>query len=158
MKSIVRLTKRPLLAVALGLLAVPAAFAQQPDPRLLVAKSENAREAVMRENMLLDAEESKNFWPLYKEYRAQMGPVHEQLIDLVVRYADLYPHVSDEQATKLFDGFLSVKDQQSKIQSKYLKKFRKLLRPKQAIRFAQIENKLDAAVEFDAAVNVPLVN
>jgi len=158
MKSMTRLTKGLLLALTISALVISTGVAQQPDPRLLVAKSENAREAVVRENVLLDAEESKAFWPLYKEYRAKMGPIHEQLIDLVVRYAELYPHVSDEQATELFDGYLSVKDQQSKIQAKYLKRFRKLLRPKQAIRFAQIENKLDAAVEFDAAVNVPLVN
>lgn len=158
MKSLVRLTKGPLLAVALALLAVPAAFAQEPDPQLLIAKSEESREVFVKENMLLDAEESKDFWPLYKEYRAAMGPVHQQLIDLVLKYADLYPHVSDEQAVELFDGFLSAKDKQAKIQSKYLKRFRKLLRPKQAIRFAQIENKLNALVEFDAAVNVPLVN
>ena len=157
MNRIVRSTKRLLLAAALASLALPA-LAQDADPQLLVAQSEEAREQFVRENMLLDAEEAEQFWPMYREYRAQMDPVHEKLIDVVIRYADLYPHVTDEQAIDLFDRYMSAKDQQAKIQAKYFKKARKLLHPKQAIRFAQIENKLDAFVEFDAAMTIPLVN
>ena len=146
-----------LAAAALAAAALPS-LAQDVDPQKLVAQSEEARERFVKENMLLDAEESAQFWPLYREYRAQMEPVHDRIIDVVIRYADLYPHVTDEQAIELFDSYMTAKDQEAKIQAKYFRKIRKQFRPKQAIRFAQIENKLDAFVEFDAAMTIPLVN
>jgi len=143
--------------IAVAMLAPSIGFGQQVDPRMVVAKTEQAREEVIRQNLNLTPQEAEEFWPLYKTFRAQLGPIKKDLINLVVEYAELYPDVSDAQANSLFDRLLKLRDQEAKLKSKYLKRFRKSLSAKQAIRYAQLERKLDAAIEFDAALGIPLV-
>lgn len=145
------------MVIALALHAPSIGFAQQVDTRMVVAKTEQAREEVVRQNLNLTPQEAEEFWRLYKTFRAQLGPVKKNLINLVVEYADLYPNLSDAQATSLFERSIKLREKESKIRSKYFKKFRRLLSAKHAIRYAQIERKLDAALEFEAALGIPLV-
>ncbi len=146
------------LVVASAMMTSSIGSAQEFDVRKAVVASEQAREQVVRINVDLTAEEADEFWPLYKEFRAQISPVKTDLLNVVVEYAKLYTDLSDAQATGLFDQWLSLRKKESKIKSRYLKKFRRTLSPKHAIRYAQIENKLDAAVEWNAAINIPLVD
>ncbi len=122
-----------------------------------LAQSEEAREEVVRANVQLTADEADGFWALYKEYRAELGPVQHDLVNVVVEYSKIYTDISDAQATRLFDEWLALRQQQTGIKTRYLEKFRSMLSPKHAIRYAQLEHKLDAAIEFDAAHAIPLV-
>jgi len=117
MNSMVRLSKGLWLALVMGSLSLSPALAEQPDARMAVAKSENAREAFVRENVRLDAEEAEEFWRLYKEYRAKMGPVAKDLINLAMAYADLYPNVNEKQAEDLFEDYMELKEEHSEIES-----------------------------------------
>ena len=110
MNSMVRLSKGLWLAMVMASLSLSAAFAQQPDVRMAVAKTENARETFVRENVRLDAEEAKDFWPLYKEYRAKIAPIATDLINLGLSYNDMYPNVSEKQAEDLFEDYMELKD------------------------------------------------
>ena len=77
---------------------------------------------------------------------------------MVVEYSKIYTDISDAQATRLFDERLKLGQQRTRIKTSYLMKFRSTLGAKHAIRYAQLENKLDAAIEFDAARSIPLVD
>ncbi len=83
--------------------------------------------------------------------------MQHELVNVEVEYSKVYTDISDAQATSLFDEWLALRQQQTTIKTKYLEKFRSTLSPKHAIRYAQLENKLDAAMEFDAARSIPLV-
>ncbi len=144
-------------AVVVAILASSIGSAQGIDVSKALAQSEKAREEVVRANVQLTAEEADGFWTLYKEYRAELGPVQHELVNVVVEYSKVYTDISDAQATSLFDEWLALRQQQTGIKTRYLEKFRSMLSPKHAIRYAQLENKLDAAMEFDAARSIPLV-
>ena len=128
------------------------------DVRLAVAQTEEMRDRAVRANIELTTEEADKFWPLYVEFREKLGPVTRDQVDVVVEYSKVHTNLSDAQATGLFDQWLSLKKKESKIKSRYHKKFRRILSPKHAIRYIQIENKLDAAIEWNAAINIPLVD
>ena len=146
------------LVVASAMMISSMAWAQEFDVREVVARTEDARERVVRFNVDFSAEENGEFWPLYEEFRAKLSPVQSGILNVVVEYAKVYTNLSDAQATGLLDEWLSLKKKESKIKTRYLKKFRKILSPKHAIRYVQIENKLDAAMEWEAAISIPLVD
>jgi len=127
------------------------------DVRLAAAQTEEMRDRVVRASIELTAEEADKFWPLYVEFRDKLGPVTRSQIDVVVEYSKVHTDLSDAKANSLFDEWLSLRKKESKIKSRYHKKFRRILSPKHAIRYIQIENKLDAAIEWNAAINIPLV-
>lgn len=143
--------------LVVAILTLSVGSAQEIDVSMALAQSEEAREGVVRANVQLTAEEAAEFWTLYKEYRAELGPVQHELVNVVVEYSKVYTDISVAQATSLFDEWLALRQQQSRIKTRYLEKFRSTLSPKHAIRYAQLENKLDAAMDFDAARSIPLV-
>lgn len=145
------------LVIAIAMTTTSMALDDDFDVRLAVAQTEEMRDQVVRANIELTVEEADKFWPLYVEFRDKLGPVTRGQIDLVVEYSKVHTDLSDAKATSLFDQWLALRKKESKIKSKYLKKFRRILSPKHAIRYIQIENKLNAAIEWNAAVNVPLV-
>ncbi|MDH3616484.1 MAG: hypothetical protein OEQ90_08425 [Gammaproteobacteria bacterium] len=146
------------LVVASTMMTTSMALDEDFDVRVAVAQTEEMRDRVVRANIELTTEEADKFWPLYVEYREKLGPVTREQIEVVVEYSKVHTNLSDAKATSLFDEWLSLRKKESKIKSKYLKKFRRILSPKHAIRYVQIENKLDAAIEWNAAVNIPLVD
>lgn len=145
------------LVVASTMTTTSMALDEDFDVRVAVAQTEEMRDRVVRANIELTTEEADKFWPLYVEYREKLGPVTREQIEVVVEYSKVHTNLSDAKATSLFDQWLSLRKKESKIKSRYLKKFRRVLSPKHAIRYVQIENKLDAAIEWDAALSIPLV-
>ncbi len=154
--------KKPVIwvcsTVVVAILTSSVGSAQEIDVSMTLAQAEEAREEVVRANIQLTASETDEFWALYAGFRAELGPVQHELVNVVVEYSKIYTDISDAQATRLFDEWLKLRQQRTRIRTSYLKKFRSALGAKHAIRYAQLENKLDAAIDFDAARSIPLVD
>src|SRR5579859_1540374 len=84
-----------------GILTAPLqnASAQSDQDLIEVARSVVSadRKTVVVAAMELTDTESKDFWPLYHEYRATMDKISDDRVKLVLNYAKLYPNVSDEE-------------------------------------------------------------
>jgi hypothetical protein len=114
------------------------------------------RKAVVVAGMELTDAEAKDFWPLYNEYRVAMDKIGDDRVQLVLNYAKLYPNVPDEQAKELFDTYTSLEQRQVEQRNLYLKKIGKVLPAAKALRFAQIETRLDLLVHLNLAARIPL--
>jgi hypothetical protein len=110
-------------------------------------------------NLDLTAEESEKFWPLYEEYRQKVRAVRERKMSLIEAYAERYREgrVDDEFADSAIKDALKIQLDTVKIRQKYWKKFRRIVPAKKAARFYQLENKMDAEVEYVLAGGIPLV-
>jgi hypothetical protein len=111
---------------------------------------------IMREMVLTD-EEAQNFWPLYDEYSAAVKEVGNLRVKVITDYAANYENMTDEIARQLLDDAVKYEEQKTKLKKKYIKKFRKILPDVKVTRFFQLENKLNAVVDFDLAAEIPLM-
>ena len=111
---------------------------------------------IMREMVLTD-EEAQNFWPLYDEYSAAVKEVGNLRVKVITDYAANYENMTDEIARQLLDDAIKFEEQKTKLKKKYIKKFRKILPDVKVTRFFQLENKLNAVVDFDLAAEIPLM-
>ena len=114
------------------------------------------RKAVIVTAMELTDEESKAFWPLYRDYRSAMDKIIDDRVQLVLHYAALYPNVSEEQAKEMLNTYTSLEQRQVEKRNVYLKKFAKVLPAAKALRFAQLETRLDLLVHLNLAARIPL--
>jgi hypothetical protein len=121
------------------------------------AQDESDRQAIVAATLNLSDTESKAFWPMYKEYRAEMGKVGDRGWKLLIEFADKYQSMTDADATKMLDEVLSIEKQQIEIKTKWMKSMRKTISATTIARFFQIDNKIDTLLRLDAAANVPLV-
>jgi hypothetical protein len=147
------------LAVALAVVAVPTvAQDQQADTmQALRDKIRADKKLIIAENLPLTAAEAKAFWPVYDSYQQELSALNDRTIKLIKEYANNYQTMSDQTAKKLMDEYLAIDAARLKIRQAYVPRFRKVLREKQVARYYQIENKVQAMVNYELAAEIPLV-
>ena len=147
------------LAVTLAVAAAPAvAQDQQADSMQMVRDKIRAdKKLLIAENLPLTAAEAKAFWPVYDSYQQELSALNDRMIKLIKEYANNYQTMSDQTAKKLMDEYLAIDAARLKIRQAYVPRFRKVLREKQVARYYQLENKVQAAVSYELATEIPLV-
>jgi len=117
------------------------------------------REQIIREDLRLTEAEAGGFWPVYKDYIAALAPVRDRKAELATGFMQAYRdgEFSDEYASWLIAENFNIKKDWLRVQQKFVRKFRKVLPEVKVARFYQLENKMDAEVEAQLAVVVPLV-
>jgi hypothetical protein len=124
---------------------------------------QNAREKLLTdkkqfvtEHMKLTDSEAKGFWPIYESYEKEMGGVNDRLVKLIQDFAGHYANMTNDMARKLVDDSLTIDTDRLKIRQTYLPQFRKVLPEIKVARYYQIENKIQAAVNYDLAAGIHL--
>ena len=145
--------------VVAALAAVVPAQAQTVQDQLAAGRTniELKRQAVLTANLPLTAAESQAFWPLYHEYRAAVARKYDRVIALVADYIANADKMSDKQAEELMNEFWTTQLDAIVLKQDYFPRFKKILPVKKAVRFFQLDNRLDAAVQSDASRQLPLV-
>jgi Cu/Ag efflux protein CusF len=81
----------------------------------------------------------------------------DALLKLVKEYAQLYPNVPDDRARVMLKDLGDLEEQRLDTRNSYLKKIEKVVSPAKTLRFAQVERRLDLALQLELAASVPLV-
>lgn len=115
------------------------------------------RKIMVMKEMNLTASEAEEFWPLYEAYRNEMRIVGDIRVRIITDYAASYSTMTNELAVELLDDYVDYMDQQQDLTRRYIKKFRAILPDRKVARYFQLEHKLDAAVDFELAARIPLV-
>ena len=124
--------------------------------QMSMAELETNRQAVVTAAMQLTDSESQKFWPVYKAYRGEVEVLKQRTLDLIKAYAANYGSLTNEQASELIKDYLKLDADRTKVRNKYVKTLQKQISPVIAMRFLQVENKLNAIVSFGIAEQIPL--
>jgi hypothetical protein len=114
------------------------------------------RQALVTAAMDLQAPEADIFWPLYRDYRVAMAKVNDRYVKLLMSYLQKYDDLTDVDATRLMDEYLSIERARNGVKAKYVPLFREKLPARKVARFFQVDNKLDAIINADLASVIPL--
>jgi len=153
-----KLVRIVLFAVA-ALLALPAAAQTTSDMQILADKIRADKKLVVSANMQLTEDEGKAFWPVYDAYQKDLQAINERLANAIKAYADALAAgpLSNETAKKLFNEAVAAEDSEVKLKQSYLPKLEKAVSSAKAVRYLQIETKIRAAVRYELAGAIPLV-
>jgi hypothetical protein len=92
------------------------------DNRVLIeAKHADAARRLLE----LDPREEAAFWPVYEEYRADLTKKSDGLARLIRQYAGNSDHLTDDQAERLLERFLELKEERIQLHYQYVGRFRK---------------------------------
>ena len=115
------------------------------------------KKLLVAENMQLTEAEAKAFWPVYDQYQNELFLLRTRTLKLIKDFADAYEKMNNETAKKLLDEFMTIESLGPKLRQAYLPKFRKVLPEVKVVRYYQIENKIQAALFYEFAANIPLM-
>ncbi len=117
------------------------------------------RKEIIREDLHLTRDEAAAFWPLYEMYRGEVLAVLDRHADLITDYVQTYDdgNLTNKYADSMLGNYFEIKSDLLRIQKKYLRRYRKILPSLKVARFYQLENKMNAHIEAELALAVPLV-
>ena len=149
-------------AVMMMLTASPALSEdnQADNMKILLNKIKADKKLLVSANMDLTESEAKAFWPVYDAYQKDLMGINKRIAKLIDSYAADYQAntFTDMKAEKLTAEYVDIQKAESDLQSSYAQKLGKVLPPKKALRYLQIENKIRAVINYELAAEIPLVD
>lgn len=170
------------MAVFLGLCLTPSAalVAQtktstgQPATTAAAAKTPeqlNTQEyiALLRENvsaekaklvgtvMQFDAEDAAKFWPIYRDYDAELNKLNDLRVANIKEYARTYTEMTDAKADELIKDAMIFQKQRDELLGKYYERVKQELGAITAARFLMVEHQLLLIIDLKIVSSLPVV-
>jgi hypothetical protein len=155
-------SRAAVIVMALAMIALVSATAiaqdkQADNLQIFLEKIRADKKLLVAENMQLTNSEAKAFWPVYEQYQDELFLLRMRTAKLIKDYADSYKKMTNETAKKMIDEYLTIEALGLKLRKTYLPRFEKVLSPMKTARYYQIENKIQAALYYELAQNIPLI-
>jgi len=152
MKSVTKL-----LMLALFLLPMHTMAADEDDTRELAREAIQAnKKLVVAANMNLNVNEKEGFWAVYEDYQKDLEKILERTVALIEEFAVNFETLSEKKATELLNTHLKIEADTVKLKKSYVSKFQKVLPAQKVVRYYQIENKIEAIINYDLVDKIPL--
>jgi hypothetical protein len=113
--------------------------------------------AIITEMMQFTEAEDAKFWPVYREYEAELAKVNDDRLALIKEYAGSYDKMTDAIADRLAHGVLDLEARRNTLKAKYYDRFKSVLSAKTAARFLQVENQILLILDLQIAASLPIV-
>ncbi len=149
------------LAIALLVTAfAPIAQAQDTglagDEQILLKQVMTDKKTVYAANLGLTEEESARFWPIYDEYEAKQKVLADRFLANLNNFAEKYDTLTDEDAAAMLKEKMAIEKDGAALKQVYTKKIAKELPPKKALRYAQLETRIQNMIQRDVYSLIPL--
>jgi hypothetical protein len=156
----VKLINAVILCVAA--LAVPALAQEKPadtNMQILLDKVKADKKLVVAANMELNEAEGKVFWPIYDAYQKELQAINDRLGKTILAYANAYNKkaLTDDLAKQLTNEAQGIDQDELTLRKTYTAKLNGVLPAMKVARYIQIENKIRAAIRYELATGIPLV-
>jgi len=125
--------------------------------QILREKIKADKKLVVASDMRLTESEAKAFWPVYEKYQDELFLLRTRTVKLINDYAEAYEKMTNDKAKALLDELMKIESLGVKLREAYLPKFRQFLPEVKVVRYYQIENKINAALMYELAANIPLM-
>ena len=152
-----------IVACAFAFVAAPGYSQEKSDEmnmQIFRDKLKADKKALVASNMNLTGAEEKTFWPLYDAYQNDLRAINERLKNTIVAYSDAYKAgpISDGTAKKFLNETIAIDDAEARLRKDYAARLTHALPAAKALRYLQIESKIRAAIRYEMASAIPLVN
>ena len=148
------------LALALVVAASPlVAHAQEgikADEQIIIKQVQTDRRAVLTATLKLTEAESRVFWPIYDQYELDMKKITDQRLAMLDQYAAKYDTLTDADADGLLKTRFKLDEQSTAIKVKYAKKIQKALPSTKALRYVQLQDRIDNVIAGELLSLIPM--
>jgi hypothetical protein len=100
--------------------------------------------------------ENANFWPVYREYEADLAKINDDRVALIRDYANSYETLTDAVADTLAHGAFDLEAQRHALKVKYYDRLKRAISPRAAARFFQVENQILLLLDLQIASSLPI--
>ena len=113
--------------------------------------------AIVTMVMGFDDTEDKAFWPIYRQYNAEMAKLGDERLALIAEYARVYGSITNEVAQQIMTRAIALEGQRRAALEKCTDQVKTALSPKMALKFLQVEHQLQLIIDLQIAASLPVV-
>jgi hypothetical protein len=107
--------------------------------------------------MQFDAEDAAKFWPIYRDYDAELQKVNDLRVANIREYAHSYPNMTDDKADELIKSAMTFQKQRDDLLGKYYERVKQQLGAVTAARFVQVEHQLLTIIDLKITSSLPVI-
>jgi hypothetical protein len=149
------------LALALIVAAAPLAsiaqdVAASADEQVLLKRVQTDKRGIYADYLKLTDAESKAFWPVYDEYETQLKKIDDRYMAMINDYVSKYDTLTDAQAADMLKERLAIDRKRLDLKDKYMQRIAKVLPGTKALRFAQLESRIDNLMRRNLYSIIPI--
>lgn len=135
------------------------AMSQTTDDYVEIMRSvlKTEKKAAIAELMDLTKEEGEVFWPLYNEFNEKIYEIGTREVKIINDYGDNFNNMTDEKADEIWTSYMKTQTDYLKLEKLYYKKFKKILPAGRVAKYFQAENKINALIDAQLAVEIPFI-
>jgi hypothetical protein len=100
--------------------------------------------------------EDKAFWPIYRDYDAEMAKLGDERVELIADYAKAFDTITDDVADKLAAKAMDLQTRRNAALGKCYQRVKAALSPRTALRFLQVEHQLQLVIDLQIAASLPV--
>ena len=113
--------------------------------------------AILTELMEFSEAEDKAFWPLYRDYDAEMAKLGDERVALIAEYARNYDKLTDAVAATLAAKALDLESRRQAVKAKHFERIKAAMSARTALRFLQVEQQLLLIIDLQISAALPIV-
>jgi len=149
------------LALALMLVVAPQLSQAQDaglatDEQILLKQVMTDKKTIYAANLGLTESESAAFWPIYDEYEARQKKLADRFFANLNNFAEKYDTLTDADAAAMLKEKMAIEKEGAALKQKYTAKIAKVLPAKKALRYAQLETRIQNMLQRNVYSLIPL--
>jgi Spy/CpxP family protein refolding chaperone len=121
------------------------------DVELLRSDLRTKKMELIADRMQFTGKEADVFWPLYRKYEVELAAINDKKIAVMQEYLKSYDNLDDAGAKDLARRVFEVDQMTLELRKKSFQEMAKVLSPKTAARFLQIERRLQLLLDVQLA-------
>jgi hypothetical protein len=112
--------------------------------------------AIIAEVMNFSEQEDAKFWPVYREFEAELQKINDERLAGIEEYSKTYDKLTDATADRLAKMSLDLEARRQAMKAKYYEKLKTVISPKSAARFLQVENQILLLLDLQIVSSLPI--
>jgi hypothetical protein len=128
------------------------------DEQILLKQVMADKRSVYAASLALSDSESRAFWPIYDEYEAKVKKLDDRFLALVNDFAARYDTLTDTDATAMLKEKMAIEEERMALKQTYTRKIAKAIPAKKALRYAQVETRIENMIRRDVYGLIPLAH
>jgi len=106
--------------------------------------------------MQLDPDQAAKFWPIYRDYDADLTKLNDMRVANIKEYAASYSNLTDAKADELVHNAMSYQKQRAELLASYYDKMKDALGAVMAARFLMVESQMLLIIDLQIDSALPI--
>lgn len=123
---------------------------------LLRADIRSQRKAIITQLMEFKENEAAAFWPVFKQYDAELAKIGDSRLNLIEDYAKHFDNLTNEKADELMGKAFGLEAERAMLKKRYFDKMKTAIPTTQAAKFFQIENQMQYLIDLQISAELPI--